>query len=117
MNIYSKETDSERYVSFKSNQAKHSLKNNPFSLTRRIFMITGKDSLKVIKLKELETLLLEQHYAERIKSRYEHNFKNTPKRIKKWKRTRKKRRFYILIQLLIKTTPKPCQLLNKPWKT
>ena len=29
-------------------------------------MISGKDSLKKIKLKELETLLLEQHYPERI---------------------------------------------------
>ena len=29
-------------------------------------MIAEKDSLKEIKLKELETLLLEQHYPERI---------------------------------------------------
>ena len=53
-------------VFFKSNHHKHCLKNIPFSLARRICMIAEKDSLKEIKLKELETLLLEQHYPERI---------------------------------------------------
>ena len=67
MDIYSKPTDSKRYVSFTSNHPKHCLKNIPFSLARRICMIAKKDSLKEIKLKELETLLLEQHYPERIK--------------------------------------------------
>ena len=66
MDIYSKPTDSKRYVSFESNHPKHCLKNIPFSLARRICMITEKDSLKEIKLKELETLLLEQHYPGRI---------------------------------------------------
>ena len=46
MDIYSKPTDSKRYVSFKSNHPKHCLKNIPFSLARRICMIAGKDSLK-----------------------------------------------------------------------
>ena len=66
MDIYSKPTDSKRCVSFKSNHPKHCLKNIPFSLARRISMIAEKDSLKEIKLKELETILLEQHYPERI---------------------------------------------------
>ena len=66
MDIYSKPTDSKRYVSFTSNHPKHWLKNVPFSLALRICMIAEKDSLKEIKLKELETLLLEQHYPERI---------------------------------------------------
>ena len=66
MDIYSKPTDSKRYVSFNSNHPKHCLKNIPFSLARRICMIAEKDSLKDIKLKELETRLLEQHYPERI---------------------------------------------------
>ena len=66
MDIYSKPTDSKRYVSFKSNHPKHCLKNIPFSLARRTCMIAEKDSLKEIKLKELETILLEQHYPERI---------------------------------------------------
>ena len=65
MDIYSKPTDSKRYLSFKSNHPKHCLKNIPFSLARRICMISEKDSLKEIKLKELKTLLLEQHYPER----------------------------------------------------
>ena len=37
-------TDSKRYISFKSNHPKHCLKNIPFSLARRICMITEKDS-------------------------------------------------------------------------
>ena len=64
MEIYSKPTDSKRYVSFKSNHSMHCLKNIPFSLARRICMIVEKDSLKEIKLKEIKTLPLEQHYPE-----------------------------------------------------
>ena len=66
MDIYSKSTESKRYVSLKSKHPKHCLKNIPFSLARRICMIAEKDSLKEIKLKELETLLLEQHFPERM---------------------------------------------------
>ena len=66
MDIYSKRKDSKRYLSFKSNHSKHCLKNIPFSLARRICKITERNSLKEIKLKELETLQLEQHYPERI---------------------------------------------------
>ena len=42
------------------------MKNIQFSLARRTCVIAEKDSLKDIKLEELETLLLEQHYPERI---------------------------------------------------
>ena len=42
------------------------MKDIPFSLARRICMIAEKDSFKEIKLKELETILLEQHHPERI---------------------------------------------------
>ena len=66
MDIYSKRKDSKRYLSFKSNHSKHCLKNIPFSLARRICKITERNYLKEIKLKELETLQLEQHYPERI---------------------------------------------------
>ena len=66
MDAYLKPTDSKRYASFKSNHPMHCLKNILFSLARRICMIPEKDSLKEIKLKQLETLLLEQHYPERI---------------------------------------------------
>ena len=60
MDIYSIPTDSKRYVFFKSNHSKHCLKNISFSFARRIRMVTEKDSLKKIKLKELETLLPDQ---------------------------------------------------------
>ena len=51
MDIYSKPTDSKRYVSFKWNHPKHCMKNIPFSLARRICMIAEKDSLKKIRWK------------------------------------------------------------------
>ena len=73
MHIYSKPTDSKRYVSFKSNYPKYCLKNIPLSLARRICKITG-------------ATLPRKKY----KSRYKHSFKNTPKRIEKCKGTRKK---------------------------
>ena len=66
MDIYSKPTDSERYVSFILNYPKQCLKNTPFSLARRICMIAEKYSLKDIKLKEQEKISLEQYYPERI---------------------------------------------------
>ena len=59
MDIYSNPTDSKRYVSFKSIHPRHCLKNIPFSLACRICMIAEKNSLKEIKLKELEIFLLE----------------------------------------------------------
>ena len=61
-----KPTDSNRYISFKSNQPTHCMKNFRFSLPRRICMITEKETLKEIKLKELETLLREQHYPKKF---------------------------------------------------
>ena len=42
------------------------MKNIPFSLSSRICMIVEKGSLNKIKLKELETPLLELHYQESI---------------------------------------------------
>ena len=42
------------------------MKNIPFSLASRICMIGEKGSLNKIKLKELETPLLELHYQESI---------------------------------------------------
>ena len=62
MGIYSIPTYSKRYVSFKSNNLRHYLKNFPFSLARRISMIAEKDSSGTIKVRELEALLLQQHY-------------------------------------------------------
>ena len=53
-------------LQIKSNNPKHCLKNTPFSLAHRICVIAEKDSLKEIKVKELETLLLEQHCSERV---------------------------------------------------
>ena len=57
MDVYSKPTDAKRYVSFKSNHPTHCSKNISFSLARKICIIAERDSLKKIKLKELETSL------------------------------------------------------------
>ena len=66
MDIISKPRDSKRYISFESNHPNYFLKNIPFFLARTICMIPEKDSLKEIKLKELETLILEQRYPENL---------------------------------------------------
>ena len=46
MEIYSKLMDSKRYVFFKANYPKHCLQSIPFSLARRVCMITKEDPLK-----------------------------------------------------------------------
>ena len=66
IDICSKPMDSKRYISVKSNNPTYCLKNIPFSLARRICMITEDNSLKEVKLEELETLLLQQHYPDII---------------------------------------------------
>ena len=66
MDIYSKPTDPKRHVSIKSNHSRYCLKNIPFFLTRRTIMVAEKHSLKEFQLKELEKLLLDQYYPERI---------------------------------------------------
>ena len=80
-------------------------------------MIAEKDSLKEIKLKKLETLLLQQHYPERIiKVGIKKALKKTQNEFRNVKE-QEKRTSYLLFQPLIQTTPKPCLLLNKPGKT
>ena len=75
----------------------------------RICMITEKDTLKEIKLKNLETLLLKQHYPERIiKAGIDKALEILQNELTNVKE--KKRRSYFLFQLLIQTTPKPCPL-------
>ena len=62
MDIYSKPTDSKRYVSFDSCHPKHCLKNIPFCLARRICMIVERDEIKNERLQELKILLQKQKY-------------------------------------------------------
>ena len=73
-------------------------------------MITEKDTLKEIKLKNLETLLLKQHYPERIiKAGIDKTLEILQNELRNVKE-KEKRRSYFLFQLLIQTTPKPCPL-------
>ena len=76
-------------------------------------MITEKIFLKEIRLKELETLLLEQHYPQRIiKVGINKALEITQDKLRNVKE-QEKRRSYLVIQ----TTPKPWLLLKKLWKT
>ena len=109
MDIYSKLTDSIRYVSFRSNHLRHCLEN----LAIRICMITEKKILKEIRLKELETLLLVQYYPERIIKVGINKALKIPQNKLRNVKEQEKRRSYLIIQ----TTPKPWLLLNKPWET
>ena len=66
MNIYSKPTDSKRYVSYLSNHPKPCLKNIPFCLARRICMIVENKNVRYMKLKELRTILKTQKYPKMV---------------------------------------------------
>ena len=66
MNIYSKPTDSKRYVSYLSNHPKPCLKNIPFFLARHICMIVENKNVRYIKLKELKTILKTQKYSKMV---------------------------------------------------
>ena len=57
MKIYSRPTDSKRYVSYVSNHLKSILKNIPFCLPSWICMIRENKYVSYMKLKELRTIL------------------------------------------------------------
>ena len=62
MDIYSKATDSKRYVPFMANYSRHCLTNIPFSLARTTCIIVENENVKEKWFKELKTTLLEQKY-------------------------------------------------------
>jgi len=66
MNLYSKPTDSKRYVPYNSNHPKHCIKNIPFCLARRICAIVEKSNVKSANLLELKQLLVSQKYPKKI---------------------------------------------------
>ena len=66
MNIYSKPTDSKRYISCLSNHLKPCLKNISFCLARHIWMIVENKNVKYMKLKELRTILKTQKYLKMV---------------------------------------------------
>ena len=114
MAIYSKPTDSKRYVSFKSNHPRHCLKNNPFSLARRTCMMAEKDFLKETKLKELETLLLKQDYPGRIiKTGLSKALKIPQNELRNVKKQEKKK-ILLFISTINPNNPKLCLLLKTP---
>ena len=63
-NIYSKPTDSKRYVYYLSNHPKPCLKNILFCLARRICMIV--ENVRYMKLKELKAILKTQKYPKMV---------------------------------------------------
>ena len=62
MDIYSKPTDSKRYVPFTSNHPRDCLRNIPFCLARRICAIAEEEETKLKRLSELNTSLRKQKY-------------------------------------------------------
>ena len=66
INIYSKPTDSKRYVSYLSNHPNSGIKNIPFSLARRICMIVENKNVRYLKLKELRAIFKTQKYPETV---------------------------------------------------
>ena len=66
MDIYSKPTDSKRYVPFDSCHPKHCLKNIPYCLARRICMIVECNKIKLERLSELKLILETQNYPKTL---------------------------------------------------
>ena len=66
MNIYSKPTDSKRYVSYLSNHPKPCLKNKQFCLARCIYMVVESKNVRYMKFKELKTILKTQKYPKMV---------------------------------------------------
>ena len=66
INIYSKPTDSKRYVSYLSNHPNSCLNNIPFSLARRTCIIVENKNVRYLKLKELRATLKTQKYPETV---------------------------------------------------
>ena len=66
MKIYSKPTDSKRYVSYLSNCPRPCLKSIPLCLARYICMIVGNENVRYMKLKELRTTLKTQKYPKMV---------------------------------------------------
>ena len=66
MDTYSKPTDTKRYVPFNSCHPKHTLKNIPLNLARRICMIIEKDDIKELKLAEINKVLINLGYPKEV---------------------------------------------------
>ena len=66
INIYSKATDSKRYVSYLSNHPKPCLNNIPICLARSICMIVVNENVRYKKLKELRTILKIPKYPKMV---------------------------------------------------
>ena len=66
MDLYTKPTDSKRYVPFHSCHPRHCLENIPYCLARRICMIVENDEEKQNKLNDLKSTLEKQNYPNGI---------------------------------------------------
>ena len=60
--LYTKPTDTRRYLPFSSSHPKHCKVNIPFCLARRICTIVENENAKKSHLKELRAILLQQNY-------------------------------------------------------
>ena len=65
-NLYSKSTDSKRYVSNVSNHPTTCLRNIPFCRARHICMIVEYTNIRYMKIKELRTILKIQKYQKLV---------------------------------------------------
>ena len=80
-------------------------------------MIAEKDSLKEIKLEELETLLLEQHYPKRIIKAGINRALRIPQSELRNVKKEKRKILPFISTFNPNNPPKTCLLLNKLWKT
>ena len=62
IDIYFRSTDSKQYLDFKPCHPKHTKVNIPFSLARRICTIVSDISIRNVRLKELDSSLIDRKY-------------------------------------------------------
>lgn len=64
--IFYKTTDTHQYLDYRSCHPKHTKRNIPYCLARRICAIVSKANVRERRLNELKTFLKQQHYPEPI---------------------------------------------------
>ena len=64
--IYYKTTDTHQYLDYRSCHPRHTKRNIPYCLARRICIIVSRADIRDRRLDELKTFLKQQHYPERM---------------------------------------------------
>ena len=113
MDICSEPTKLKRYVSINSNHPKHYLKISHFLMLAEFAWLLKKIFLKNYIGITRNTSTRAAQPKKKYKSRWKESFKNTPKRIKKCKATRKKKKVLPIISAFNPNNPKALPIIKQ----